>query len=183
MGRDKAQLKLGHSTLIERVLAAVEPLAAPCMLLAGDPAPFGHLGLPVHADLRANSGPLGGLHTALSLAPSPTVLLLACDLPFVTVDFLRFLLRESRDRQAVVPRNDDGLHPLCAVYARSCLPAVERALDRGDLRMRAFHAEVDVRILEPQEWQDLDPQKTLLANLNTPEDFRRAQELAGESPS
>ena len=182
MGRDKALLELGGSPLIERVLAAVAPLNAHRMLLAGDPAPFDHLGLPVHADLRADSGPLGGLHTALSLAPSPIVLLLACDLPFVTVDFLRFLLAARGDHQVLVPRDADGLHPLCAVYTRSCLPAVERALDRGDRRMRAFHDEVDVRVVESQEWRDLDPRDILLANLNTPEDYRRACELAGVSP-
>jgi len=180
MGRDKARLQLGSTTLIERVLAAVAPLEAQSMLVANPPDAFADLGLPTHADLRPNSGPLGGLYTALSLAPSSPVLLLPCDLPFITTDFLRFLLQKLGPHQAVVPRSADGLEPLCAVYARSCLPAVERALDRGDFNVTAFYPEVDARILSPDQWQAFDPHQLLFTNLNTPEDYQRVQKLVAE---
>lgn len=180
MGRDKALLELGPCTLVERVLAAAAPLGAHCMLIADNTRAFARFGVPVHADLRPSSGPLGGLYTALTLAPSPTLLFLACDLPFVTTAFLRFLLRELGEHQAVVPRTADGLQPLCAVYTRSCLPAVERALDRGDFNMVSFYPGIDVRILEPPQWQSLDPRQRLFTNLNTPEDYQRALELVRE---
>ena len=86
MGRDKALLPLGDQTLIERVIAAARPLACPCFIV-GDPATYAHLGLPVHPDRHPGLGPLGGLHTALGATGAP-VLLLACDLPFLTPDFL-----------------------------------------------------------------------------------------------
>ena len=82
MGRDKALLQLGDQTLIERVLAAAHPLGYP-RLIIGDPAAYAHLGLPVHPDRHPGLGPLGGLYTALSTTDAP-VLLLACDLPFLT---------------------------------------------------------------------------------------------------
>lgn len=176
MGCDKARLKLGSSTLIERVLAAVMPLEAHCLLIANDAEAFADLKLPIHADLRPNLGPLGGLYTALTLAPSSPLLLLACDLPFITSEFLHFLLQELGIHQALVPRSVDGLQPLCAVYTRSCLPPIERALDRRDLRMTSFYPEVDVRILPPHHWQHLDPHQLLLTNLNTPEEYWQAQE-------
>jgi molybdopterin-guanine dinucleotide biosynthesis protein A len=182
MGRDKTRLSLGTTSLIGRVAAAAAPLGAPCMLIAGDAAPFADLHLPVHADLRPGLGPLGGLHTALSLAPGDPVLLLASDLPFITADFLRFLLQETGSHQVLVPRGADGLHPLCAVYARSCLPAVERALDRGELQMVAFFPEVDAHVLPYHRWQRFDPHRLLLTNLNTPEDYRRAQALVEGEP-
>ncbi len=177
MGRDKARLKLGSSTLLERVLTAVAPLDAHCMLIANDTDAFAHLQLPIHPDLRPNSGPLGGLYTALTLAPSPTVLLLACDLPFITTPFLRFLLQELGTHQAVVPRGADGLQPMCAAYTHSCRTTIEEALDRGDLRISALFPKIDVRFLQPEQWQTFDPHQLLFTNLNTPEDYQRAQEL------
>ena len=177
MGRNKALLELGASTLLERMLATVSPLAADCMLICGETDAFASLGLPIHADLRPQLGPLGGLYTALELAPSPVVLLLACDLPFVKTEFLRFMLDQLRDHQALVPRSTEGLQHLCAVYTRSCRPAIEQAISRNQLHMKAFHDHVDVRILEPDEWQVFDPRHTLFMNLNTPQDYKRAQEL------
>lgn len=115
---------------------------------------------------------------------SAAVLLLAGDLPFLTHAFLQFLVDRLGTHQALVPRGRDGLHLLCAVYRQECLGAVERALDRGELKMTSFHGEVDVRVLEPEEWESLDPHGCLLTNVNTPEEYRRAQELASlHSPS
>ena len=177
MGRNKALLELGPSTVVERVIAAAAPLAAECLLITPDTEGFAHLGLPIHPDLHPRIGPLGGLHTALERASSPTVLLLACDLPFVTTGFLRFMVEKLRDHQAVVPRTDKGLECLCAVYTQSCVPAVAGALARDQRRMSAFLREVDVRFLDPDEWQAFDPDHTLFVNLNTPEDYQRAQKL------
>ena len=82
MGRDKALLPLGGQTLIEHVLAAAHPLGFPRVII-GDPTTYAHLGLSVFPDRRPGLGPLGGLYTALSATATP-VLLLACDLPFLT---------------------------------------------------------------------------------------------------
>ena len=181
MGREKALLPLGSATVIDLVILAARPLSSDCRLIANDAARFAHLGLPMHADLRPGAGPLGGLHTALTVAAAPAVLLLACDLPFLTAEFLGFVVEQLSGWQAVVPRSADGLENLCAVYARSCLPAVERALDRGERRMIAFHGDVALRVLEPREWGPFDPQGRLFANLNTPEDYRRALAQVGQA--
>jgi molybdopterin-guanine dinucleotide biosynthesis protein A len=180
MGRDKARLKLGASTLLERVLAAAVPLDIPCVLIANDSQPLVHLQRPIYPDLRPGSGPLGGLLTALTVAPSPTVLLLACDLPFITTPFLHFLLQALGTHQAVVPRSPDGLQPLCAVYTRSCLPNIERTLNSGDFRITSFLTDIDALILPRDRWQAFDPHQLLFTNLNTPEEYRRAQELLKE---
>jgi molybdopterin-guanine dinucleotide biosynthesis protein A len=67
------------------------------------------------------------------------------------------------------------------VYTHSCLPAAEEALARGERRMDAFHGGVDVELLEPGEWQPFDPHGLLFSNLNTPEEFQRAQALLSSS--
>jgi molybdopterin-guanine dinucleotide biosynthesis protein A len=177
MGCNKALLELGSSTVLERVIAAAAPLATDFLLITSQTDAFARFGLPLYPDLRTGLGPIGGLYTALEQAPSPVVLLLACDLPFVKTEFLSFLLQGLQDHQAVVPRSAEGLQRLCAVYTRSCLPAVEQAIARQQFHMTAFHDALDVRILEPTDWQSFDPDHTLFANLNTPEDYKRAQDL------
>ena len=177
MGRDKAGLQLGGQALIERVLAALRPLDCPSFVVARQATDHAHLDLPVCPDLFPGAGPLGGLCTALQHTATPALLLLACDLPFLTAEFLRFLANRLGPRQALIPHSAEGLQPLCAVYARSCLPAIENALARGERRMNAFHPEVDLEILEPEEWQAFDPHDLLFSNLNTPEEYQRAQEV------
>ena len=182
MGREKALLKLGSSTLIERVIAAAAPLTADWMLIAPRKRTFSHLELPILPDLRPGLGPLGGLHTALKRAACPLLLLLACDLPFLTTDFLRFMLAQLGHHQALVPRSPTGLQPLCALYTRACLPAVEAAIQGDQLHVPSFYDEVDLRLLEPSEWQAFDVHDLLFTNLNTPAEYQRAGRLVERRP-
>ena len=183
MGCNKAFLGLGSSTVLEQVIAAVTPLAVEIMLIADKTDNFARFGLPVFPDVHTGLGPLGGLHTALAHAPSEVVLLLACDLPFLKTEFLYFLLESLQDHQAAIPRSSKGLEHLCALYTPSCLPAVEGSIARQKLHMASFHHDLDIRILEPAEWQSFDPGQTLFLNLNAPADYQRAQTLLeGELP-
>jgi molybdopterin-guanine dinucleotide biosynthesis protein A len=179
MGRDKATLALGGQSLIERVLAAIAPLDCPSFVVARQAGDHPQLGLPVCPDLHPGAGPLGGLCTALHHTTTANLLLLACDLPFLTPEFLRFLASRPGDHQALIPHSAEGPQPLCALYTQSCLPAIEAALARGERRMNAFHAAVAVGWLEQEEWQSFDPHGLLFSNLNTPEEYARAQALLG----
>ncbi|MCE2450636.1 MAG: molybdenum cofactor guanylyltransferase [Candidatus Latescibacteria bacterium] len=173
MGRDKALLQLGGQTLIERVLAATHPLGYPHVII-GDPIAYAHLGLPVHPDRRPGLGPLGGLHTALSTTAAP-VLLLACDLPFLTPDFLRHLVNRRGPHQAIVPYTATGLQPLCALYESSCLAAVETALDAERLSLRDLLTDLSLDLVREKDWRPYDERGLLFANLNAPEEYERAQ--------
>ena len=173
MGRDKALLQLGGQTLIERVLAATRPLGYPCAII-GDPSSYAHLGPPVHSDRRSGLGPLGGLYTALSTTATP-VLLLACDLPFLTPEFLCHLVERRGPHQAVVPHTATGLQPLCALYEPSCLAAVEAAIQANQLGMRDLLSNLSLDIVKEKDWRPYDERGLLFANLNAPEEYERAQ--------
>lgn len=173
MGRDKALLPLGDQTLIERVLAAARPLACPG-LIVGDPTTHSHFGWPVLSDHHPGRGPLGGLYTALSTTAAP-VLLLACDLPFLTPVFLRYLVSRRGPHQAVVPHTATGLQPLCALYEPSCMATVEAAMQADQLGMRRLLSKLSLDLLREKDWRPYDERGLLFANLNAPAEYQRAQ--------
>src|SRR3954451_12728784 len=147
-GADKASLVIGGVRIVERQLAALAGVTADVRIVAGDATRYADLGVRVVADAIENAGPLGGLYTALVDARYERVLVLACDLPFVTAAFLERLAAESGTGQqvdAVVPRTQRGLEPLCAVYRKTCAGRARAQIARGDLRMTALLADLDVR--------------------------------------
>jgi molybdopterin-guanine dinucleotide biosynthesis protein A len=133
MGRDKALLPLGGSTMVEQIAAQVRG-AAGNVTLIGSPEKYGHLGFKVVPDEIENCGPLGGLYTALRLTKADWNVLVACDMPGVTADFLRQLF-DAADGDCVVPEIDGKIDPLCAVYHARVAVAAELAIHRKLLKM------------------------------------------------
>jgi molybdopterin-guanine dinucleotide biosynthesis protein A len=183
MGQDKALLPFLGEPLILRVLRRLQPIADEVIVVARQPENLAFLGVRVVSDLLPGIGALGGLYTALAVARSPLVGVVACDMPFVSAG----LLNEARSRlvqtgmDAVIPRTAQGWEPLHAVYRReTCLLPVERAIQRGERRLIAWHAEARVLALSGEDILPFDPHLRAFLNINTPEDLRLAEALARE---
>ena len=125
-GADKASLPVGRARIIDRQLAVLSAVADDMRIVANDRGRYAGLGVRVIPDAVAGAGPLGGLYTALLDARHEWMLVLACDLPFVTAALLERLVTErgtGQEIDAVVPRSARGLEPLCAIYATRCAAA------------------------------------------------------------
>lgn len=177
-GADKSALLVDGMTVLDRQMAALRPLTPRIMLVTDHARRFTGAPVPVVRDLHPGVGPLGGLHTALHAAATTHVLILACDLPFVTHAFLAHLAGLRGDADAIVPRDAVGRHPLCAVYATRLASRVARSLDAGMRRMTDLLDAIDVHEVSPATVATFDPDGRLLTNLNTPDDLARTAAAA-----
>jgi molybdopterin-guanine dinucleotide biosynthesis protein A len=182
MGRDKAWLELDGRTMIERVIEAVKPVTTTISIIANS-ADYSRLGFPVFADTNLGVGPLEAIRTALANSPSEWVILVGCDMPFVTTDFFVLLLNiteqaitDSRPAAAVVPLNQKGLpEPLCALYSIAALPAVTGLIASGERKVSLLFERIPTRFVAFDEIKDLSASKHLFENINTPEDYENIQ--------
>ena len=183
MGQDKALLPFQGQPLIQRVIDRVSQLSADILITTNQPEGYRFLGFPLQPDVMPGTGALGGLFIALSAAANPFVAVVACDMPFANAQILAASLEiiTSSDFDAVIPRTDFGLEPIHAVYRReTCLPAIEKALQLNRRRVIAWHQDANIRILAPNEYHHLDPLCISFWNVNSPEEFQRAEQKAME---
>jgi len=183
MGQDKALLPFQGRTLIERVLGRVAHLADEVLVTTNKPEGYRFLGLPLVPDVIPGRGALGGLYTALSAASQPLVAVVACDMPFVSLELLSFerdlLLQEGYD--AAIPRTAGGTEPFHAFYrGETCLPHIQAAIQADKWRVDAWYAKANVRLLSPEETRPYDPQGLAFWNVNTPEELAEAEKMAKE---
>jgi molybdenum cofactor guanylyltransferase len=160
MGRDKARLPFRGAELVSAVTAAVNRAAGNVTLV-------GHTQLPAIPDLYPGHGPLGGILTALHHTEADWNLIVACDMPEVSAAFLAGLLAHAMHSPAdvLLPYGPDGLpQPLCAVYHRHALPAMEAHFARGVRKVTAALAGLAVERLDVAEL-------LCFQNVNTPEDW------------
>lgn len=176
MGRDKALLAWGETTLLDHALERLRSVCGSVRILSGVEARYADRDVPVDVDAVAGAGPLGGVLTGLlQLGPSALGLFLAVDVPFASVPLLRRLVELAEDNDAAVPVGADGPHPLCAAYRGTCLEPIRRRLEAGERRMTCFWPDVRVREVGAAELSAFGDADVLLRNLNTTADYERSQ--------
>jgi molybdopterin-guanine dinucleotide biosynthesis protein A len=182
MGVDKGLLEIAGVPMIVRTAQLVESVAGAQTVMVGTPEKYHGLGLRAIADDWPGCGPLGGIATALRASEADWNLVVACDLPYLTREWLEYLLQRARDsgEEAVVPmnltpENKRGAEPLCAMYHKGCEPTLRRALERGVRKVTDGLAELRVEVIEPKEWKGFDSEGLLFKNVNTPADYEQAK--------
>jgi len=147
MGGDKALLPINGVPLIRVLVDRLRNLTDEIYVSANTSESYAFLGIPVVAAVYPRCGPLAGLHAAMLRSHRSLILTLACDIPDVPLPLLGRLVQEGSGADAVVPVSSDGhIHPVCAVYNRSCLPAIERKLQSGEYKMLRLFAEPGLRV-------------------------------------
>lgn len=172
-GRDKSALLVEGRTILARQIAALAPIAEPIVIVGRTAVPVEHPAVEAWPDLEPDHGPLGALHTALSRARTPHVLVVACDMPFVTTALLRALTEACAGHDAAAPHVDGRWHPLCACYHARCATEVAARVAQGNLRMTDLLAALDVVRLDREALARCGDPDHLLANVNTHDDYRR----------
>jgi molybdopterin-guanine dinucleotide biosynthesis protein A len=180
MGSNKALLELGGVPLIVRTARLVESVGIK-RTIVGSPEIYARLRLHAIRDDWPGAGPLGGIATALRASESSWNLIVACDLPYLTKAWLEHLIHraERSDADVVLPLNDAGAEPLCAMYNKSSESAIWLALDRGVRKVTDGLAGLHVEHIEPREWKAFDSEGLLFKNMNSTVDYEEAKARIG----
>jgi molybdopterin-guanine dinucleotide biosynthesis protein A len=176
MGRAKALLEIGGVPLLVRTVRLVESAAGRATVI-GNPDAYQFLGLRVIDDDWPGAGPLGGIATALRASSAPWNLVVACDLPYLTREWLDYLVGRALTSwaDAVLPMNTRGAEPLCAAYHKRGEAAIRAALEQGVRKVTDGLKDLRVETIEPAEWKAFDSDGLLFKNMNSPEDYEEAK--------
>jgi len=199
MNRDKAWLEIEGVPMIERVVAAAKPVVGRLGIIinAANPQIERHEKLAefhdakLIFDLHEYRGPLGGIHTALThCETNESALILACDLPFITTEFLALLcdIHQNGNPQSAfrIPNSEFRIpqsitipidqsnrpQPLAAIYVQSLEATVGQMLAANDLKVDLLYSRVSTRQVGFAEFAHLPGAERFFVNVNTPEDYR-----------
>lgn len=171
MGCNKASLTIENKSLLERVISSIDALCNEIIIVS---SPVNNLQKPgcnskvrIVNDIYPDKGPLAGIHAGLSASNSERSLVVACDMPFLQQDLLRYMIGISAEYDAVIPRIGDFTEPLHAIYNKNCLAVIDELLNRGIRKISELFSLVKVRYLDEQEIHQYDPEGVSFFNINT----------------
>lgn len=183
MGRDKALMALGGRSLLIRAVAALGSVVEDVVVVAPRDRSYAGLGVEIVPDVRPGLGPVGGIHTALVRGGGRPVFILACDMPHVSGELVRWIIgpevedpmtrlagRRTTTAQVRVVHDGERYQPLCGLYSHACLAQVEAALSENRCSAQALLGALETESLtldDRQSWYRPD----LLLNVNEMESF------------
>jgi molybdenum cofactor guanylyltransferase len=179
LGEPKAVVELAGRPLISYPLEALERTGLDVVVVAKRDTPLPELSVPVWYERDEPVHPALGLATVLQRTPTESVLVVGCDMPFVTTDLLAHVA--SLPHPLAVPSAAGRLHPLIGLYARGLATLFAFALGQ-EQSLQQTVAEHGPHLIDESELEQFGDVERLLFNVNTPEDLERAAELLrGES--
>ncbi len=180
-GRNKAFLEIGARTILDRLLERLQSHFREIMLVTRQPELYSGYALRVVEDIYADRASLTGIHAGLVHARAEFGFMVPCDTPFLQSELVSLLLDELEPPlDAVVPFFDGHYQPLCAIYSKRCIPAIEDQLDRGDYKIIHLFDRLKVRIVPVEKLTAADPKLLSFLNINTPEAYAACRKLAAE---
>jgi molybdopterin-guanine dinucleotide biosynthesis protein A len=185
LGEDKSFLVVDGQPLIARMAGRLTALSDDLIIVTNEPKQYEPLALPVRLvpDEQPGVGSLMGIYSGLKVADHHHALVVACDMPFLSVPLLRYMVRLivprplTGDYDVIIPRLGDLLEPLHAIYSKTCLPAIAQLLAQERRQIIAFFPQVRVRYVVEDEINRFDPYHLSFVNVNTPEDWAQVQTL------
>ena len=172
-GSNKAFAEVHGVRLIERTIRVMGQVFPRLLLVTNTPAEYAYLQLPMVEDLIKGLGPLGGIYTGLEVMEDENGLFVACDMPFLKEDLLRYMVTLRDDYDAVVPRVKWMVEPLHALYTKNCLPSIREFIRSHEHQIFKFFQKINVRYVEEEEIRRIDPDFKSFLNINKPEDIER----------
>lgn len=175
MGRDKATVRVGSMGLIEHVYRIVDDIFDDIFVVSSRHDSIQGIETPVFRDALPHGGSLVGIISALLYSRNPYVFAVACDMPFLDADFIRYMVDQIAGEDILIPKTDAGYEPLHAIYNRSCLSPMLRLIDAYRFKIDRIFPLVKVRTIPVQvrTSQGL----SLFTNVNTEEDLVHVREL------
>ncbi len=185
--RDKVLETVGNRNLLQWVIKSISSFNSDIIIVTDVKQPLprliGYPRLRIVTDTYPGKGPLGGIYTGLAASDSTYNLVVACDMPFLNQDLLRYMIQLSANFDLVVPRLGNMVEPLHAIYSKGCLTPIESLLKQSELKVAQLFTLVKVRYVEADEINRFDPKHLSFFNINTKADLEVARELAREAIS
>lgn len=191
IGVHKALLKLNGETIIENIIKRMLLLFDEVKVITNAKEIFNALAytntnkiyrrnrtsIEILPDIIPNKGPLGGIYSGLVYSKTKYNFIVACDMPFINTELVKYMMRNVRNYDIIVPRTSKGYEPLHAIYSKNCIRYIERKIKQDDLKTTCFFSEVKIKEIGEGSIKRFDPLLMSFLNINSDADYQHVIRL------
>jgi len=175
-GEPKAFLKINGVRLIDKILNIYKNIFPEIIIVTNTPLDYTEFpDTVVVTDIYKEKSSLGGIYTGLFYSQNHYAFVTACDMPFLSEDFIHYMIKQTGKHDIIVPELSAGVQPLHAIYSRNCLPQIRKLLIADHLKITGFYKDVPLLNIPEEKLSDFNRDGRLFLNINTPEELKSQQ--------
>jgi len=180
-GRDKALLEIDGKSILSRILEVFRAIFDEIILVSNNPLQHLEEDLLIVTDLFPVRSSLTGIHTGLFYSSNPYIFCSGCDTPFLQKGLVECILERIQPGiDLFIPETSSGLEPLCAVYSKKRLAAIEHKLRQSKCKIYSVFKKNNIRKIPENILRTRDPDLISFLNVNTPGDLEKARHVASQ---
>ncbi len=172
-GEDKSLFQFKGKPLIEYVINTLKDVFEDTGIIADEGDKFSYLKLPTYPDIIPGLGPIGGLLTALKHSQNERVFVVACDMPYLNADLIRYMTSLPPDYDVIVPFINNFYEALHAIYSINCIDVIERTISSGRRQIISFFGDLNLRRVTEEEISYYTDVEMTFENINYKRDVQQ----------
>jgi molybdopterin-guanine dinucleotide biosynthesis protein A len=178
--RNKAFIKLGKYSIIERIVSRLKEAGFEKMIICGCEITIENV--TSVKDITPHKGPLIGLYSGLIASNSFYNFVVACDMPFLSINLIKYMKDKVGDADVVIPKTKKGIEPLHAIYSKNCLNIIKKKIDeeKGKFSIHSIFSKLKIKYILEEEILQFSLPELAFFNINTLEDLEKAKRLVKE---
>ncbi len=177
MGFDKQFMKLDDRYITDLIMDRLQPLFENFIIVTNTPEAYQQYSCRIVQDEVKDFGPMGGIHAGLKQSGSRYNYLIACDMPFINLDYIRYmkglLLESQTGADAIITRLGEWIEPFNAFYSITLANLIEDCIRQDIRQINVMLKKADVIYVEESKAREYSPNWDMFVNLNTAEDLVR----------
>ncbi|MGI6453845.1 MAG: molybdenum cofactor guanylyltransferase [Syntrophomonadaceae bacterium] len=179
MNFNKAFAYVGDKTVIEIICAKFASFFSETIIISNQPHLYQKYCDKVFVDIYPGRGPMSGIHAAIYHSSNDAIFVLGCDMPFVNMQIVSYLISQLNGYDCVIPRVDGYLQTTCGLYTKKCYPVLTECLEKNKLKLSLTFAQLHTRLVEEEELAPWGNIRESFFNLNDPDTLKKAREISG----
>jgi molybdopterin-guanine dinucleotide biosynthesis protein A len=187
LGRNKLFEVIGGKTLFTRVISALALFKSEIIVVTSEqssiPGDISYPGLKIVKDIFPGKGSLGGIYTGLATSKTLYNIVVACDMPFLNYDLLKYFAAIADGFDLVAFNKVEKFEPLHAVYSQKCIFPMEKLMQsKNNERIIEILPQIKVHKIGQEEIDRIDPHHLSFFNVNTEAELQTARAITREGP-
>lgn len=178
MGQDKGLIHLQGKPMVQHILDKLKQTNLPITLVTPDQR-YNKFGYPLVADHFPENGPMGGLYTSLIHSNAKSILILGCDMPFLSLDAIEYLIEKSCPNYITVAEVNGRINPLFGIYPQEIIPDLALNILEGNLKMRDFILSKKYQTIAMSKFELIND--NTFANVNTRDELEKMEHSKTEN--